>query len=191
MLRLTTTTVLALSLVVSRGPAHETHFSATFSGADASASGFASLVLSEDHGSLSYTIDLDGLDLGGQSAATDDDVIGLHFHNAPSGSNGPIVFGLLGSPNKGGALDPSLTDDEDDLAIDALAGTITGVWEATDDPALTTSMLELLSAQSLYLNVHTNGFQGGAIRGQVVPEPSAVLLAISALVGAAWLRRRQ
>ena len=84
---------IAAGLVCSAAGAHEQQFAADFSGADPAATGSASLTLSEDHSELSYAITLQGLDLGGQTTGTDDDVIGLHFHNAPAGSNGPVVFG--------------------------------------------------------------------------------------------------
>lgn len=171
---------------------HEAHFTATFTGADASASGVATLMLSDDHASLSYFIDIDGLDFGGLTATTDDDVIGLHIHNAPAGSNGPIVFGQLGSSLLGAALNPALTDDADDLVIDAANGTVSGVWEATDNPALTAAMVDLLNGQGLYFNVHTNAFRGGAIRGQIVPvpEPAAATAMALAVCGVAASRRR-
>jgi hypothetical protein len=171
---------------------HETHFTATFTGADASASGVASLMLSDDHASLSYVIDIDGLDFGGMTATTDDDVIGLHIHSAPAGSTGPIVFGQLGSSLLGGALNPALTDDADDLVIDAATGTVSGVWEATDNPALTAAMVDLLNGQGLYFNVHTNAFRGGAIRGQIVPVPDPATAAglAAAACGLSARRRR-
>lgn len=182
-----TATVALTSTIAS---AQEKQFFATFSGPDESASGSASLLLNADQTALSYEIQLAGLDLGGQTAATGDDVLGLHFHNAPVGMNGPIVFGILGSPSAGGALDPSLTDDLDDLMIDAAAGTISGVWESTDTPPLTSSMIDLLNDQHLYLNVHTGAFTGGAVRGQIVPEPATVVLLASGLTATLLWRRR-
>lgn len=42
-----------------------------------------------------------------------------------------------------------------------------------------------------YVNVHTNTFQGGAIRGQVVPEPGTAVLLVTGVVAlAAWFFRR-
>ncbi len=176
--------------------AQEIFFNATFAGADPNATGFANLVLSEDHSTLSYVIQLTGVDLGGQTPSVDDNVIGLHFHNAPVGFNGPVVFGLLGSPTLGGTLNPALTDDADDLVIDAVAGTITGAWEISDNPVLTLSLLDELRADRLYLNVHTEAFRGGATRGQIVPEPSAFALSGLGIVALycwqrhCWQRRR-
>lgn len=185
-------TLLATCLMTTSLLAQERHYSAMFSGADANATGSATLVLSEDHSTLSYMIQLSGVDLGGQTATVDDDVIGLHFHNAPAGSNGPVVFGILGSPTLGGTLNPALTDDADDLMVDAVAGTISGAWEASDTPVLTASMLNELSQMELYLNVHTEGFRGGATRGQVIPEPASVVLGGLALVGlVGWARRQR
>lgn len=184
-------TLVAACVAATSLRAHEAHFTAKFSGADPNATGFASLVLSEDHSTLSYAIELNGLDLGGQTGDPNDDVIGLHFHNAPLGSNGPVVFGLLGSPTLGGTLNPALTDDADDLVINAAAGTITGAWETTDTPSLTSSLLDQLAAGNLYLNVHTVAFAGGATRGQIVPEPSALALAGIAAMGVVCWRRRQ
>lgn len=189
MTKLLSAALVACGCWSSLATAHERFYSATFSGADPSASGVASLMLSADHTALSYTIELSGLDLGGQTATTADDVIGLHFHNAPAGSNGPVVFGILGSPTLGGVLNPALTDDGDDLMVDAATGTITGVWETSDTPALTQSFLDLLNADMLYLNVHTEAFRGGATRGQIVPEPASV--ALLALACGAWLVRRR
>jgi hypothetical protein len=185
--------LLLLTAVICSPAAHgqEAQFTAKFTGPDASASGIASLTLSADQSSLSYVIDIDGLDFGGMTATMDDDVIGLHIHSAPAGSNGPIVFGLVGSPLLGGALNPALTDDADDLVVDAAAGTLSGVWEATDNPSLTAALVNLLNSEGLYFNVHTHAFRGGAIRGQIVPVPepaTATAIAVAACCVAA--RRR-
>ena len=126
-------------------------------GTGSPAIGLASLVLNSAQDALEYTIALMGLDLDGQQTPSDpsDDVTAMHFHAAPPGSNGMVVFGLI-SPNH----------DADDLVVDAVAGTLTGVWENTDTNPLSGQLANLL-ASNLYLNVHTVTFPGGAIRGQV------------------------
>ncbi|MCA9240834.1 MAG: CHRD domain-containing protein [Planctomycetales bacterium] len=191
MLKTWSYSVVAIALAATPSLAHESHYTALFTGADPSATGTAALTLSADHATLSYAIQLTGLDLGGQTATIDDNVIGLHFHSAPAGSNGPVVFGLLGSPTLGGTLNPALTDDADDIVIDAVAGTITGAWETSDNPTLSATLLDALNMEGLYLNVHTEAFRGGATRGQIVPvpEPSAVLSGLILLSAATRPRR--
>lgn len=131
----------------------------TQAGTSSTASGRAIMVLNEAQDALTYDLWLAGLDLDGLQtvADPDDDVTALHFHNAPPGNNGGVVFGLIG-PNH----------DTDDLVIDPVAGRLTGVWEETDSNPLGVQLTNL-QAGDLYLNVHTTGFGGGAIRGQVLP----------------------
>jgi len=128
-----------------------------------SALGMATLTLNQAQDALTYSITLFALDLDGLQTPLDidDDVTGLHFHAAPAGINGGVVFGLI-APNH----------DLDDLVIDPVAGTLDGVWENTDTNALS-DQLANLQANGLYLNVHTTSWPGGAIRGQVLPSPSA------------------
>lgn len=127
-----------------------------------SATGTATLTLNAAQDTLTYSITLVGVDLdGNQTASPDDDVVAMHFHNAPPGVNGAVVFGLI-SPNH----------DTDDLVIDPVAGTLTGAWEDTDTNPLSAQLADL-KAGNLYLNVHTEAFSAGEIRGQV--EPVSVL----------------
>jgi hypothetical protein len=140
-------------------------------GTGSAATGTATLALNTSADGLSYTITLVGLDLdGAQTLDPSDDVTALHFHNAPPGANGGVVFGLI-APNH----------DTDDLVIDPAAGTLTGIWENTDVNPLI-DQLAALDAGNLYLNVHTTSFPGGEIRGQVLPvdctAPGATVLTL-------------
>lgn len=141
-------------------------------GTGSAAIGGAILTLNAAADALTYTITLLGLDLDGNQTPLDpgDDVTAMHFHFAPPGVNGAVVFGLI-APNH----------DSDDLVINPAAGTLTGVWENTDANPLS-DQLANLDAGNLYLNVHTTSFPGGEIRGQVLPRqcsaPDAGLLTL-------------
>jgi CHRD domain len=121
--------------------------------------GSAYLTLNAAQDALTYDITLYGLDLDGNQTpgVPEDNVSAMHFHLAPAGMNGGVIFGLI-SPNH----------DTDDLVIDPVAGTLSGIWDAADSVSLA-DFLDDLEAENLYLNVHTAAFPSGAIRGQVLP----------------------
>ncbi len=62
-------------------------------------------------------------------------------------------------------------------------------------PSTSAAQVADLLAGLWYLNLHTNAFPGGEIRGQVlarsVPEPSTLGLLGAGLFGLGFLRRRQ
>ena len=128
-------------------------------GTTSMATGAAMMTLNAAQDTLTYSFLLAGLDLDGLQTPMDstDDVTAMHFHAAPAGVNGGVVFGQI-APNH----------DLDDLVIDPVAGTLMGVWEETDSVTLSSQLANLL-AEGLYLNVHTTMYPGGAIRGQVLP----------------------
>lgn len=179
--------LILLGILVIAAPGHAVQiFSATLDGAQevppvvTTATGNATLVLSDDEQSLSYVITIIGLDFASQTPDTGDDVISMHIHNAPLGANGPIVFGMI-----------SPSDDTDDLALNfvasTLTATITGVWDSTDSGEDLGDFLDALRAGELYINVHTNREQGGEVRGQIVPEPSTFLLSGVGLIALFWI----
>ena len=157
--------VLAIS-TMSIGLSGQTYFEATIdesqanagAGTGSLASGPASLFLNAAQDALEYTITLNGLDLDGAQTPGDpnDDVIAMHFHFAPPGVNGPVVFGLIAPGHDG-----------DDLVIDPVLGTISGRWENTDVNPLSAQLTNLLNG-NLYINVHTPVFRAGEIRGQIL-----------------------
>ena len=109
---------------------------------------------------VKYDITIVGLNLPANGrTGNGNDVTAAHFHSAPAGVNGPVVFGLI-SPNH----------DLDDLMIDPVAGTVSGAWEETDNNgnAPLSSELANLLADGLYLNFHTTPNPGGEIRGQIL-----------------------
>lgn len=157
-------------------------FEANLSGAQevppvaSAASGSAELALNEAQNELSILISLVGLDLDGNQTpgTTDDDVIAAHIHRGAAGTNGPVIFGFI-SPN---------SDTDNDLVIDAAAGTIFSVWDGSEGQGTTLSAeLPNLMSSGLYLNVHTPPFPGGEIRGQITPSVAIPEPAILGLFG--------
>ncbi|MGI9012745.1 MAG: CHRD domain-containing protein [Phycisphaerales bacterium] len=93
-------------------------------------------------------------------------VIGAHVHIAPVGVNGPVIIPLT---HTGG-----------------MAGTLSG------SGVLTEAQETALFADGLYINVHTDLFPGGEIRGQLflVPAPGAfALLGVAGLTTTTRRRR--
>jgi hypothetical protein len=134
---------------------------------------------------LSYDITLVGLDIDGLQtpANANDNATRFHFHAAPAGNNGGIVFGMK-DPNH----------DLDDLVINPATGRITGVWDGVEGNGTTlAAQLSNLFANNLYFNVHTTDNAGGEIRGQVifVPEPATWLLCMLSGVLVIVGRRRR
>ncbi|WP_213285626.1 CHRD domain-containing protein [Bradyrhizobium sp. sGM-13] len=140
---------------------------------NSTASGLGTVIFDSTEIAASYTFQIEGVDYGpitggpAQTPSTDDDVISTHFHNEVRGANGPVVFGQINP-----------AQDEDDLNI-ALnvdgSWTVSGRWETTDPASvpITDFADEFGSAAvgseiPIYFNVHTNQFQGGEIRGQLI-----------------------
>lgn len=106
----------------------------------------------------------------------------LHFHNAPVGVNGGIVVDA-GFHAGGFVAEPG------GIRATVHHQLFGGMQGGLNGPPVATNIANLL-AGALYLNVHTNAFPGGEIRGQAVPAPSAaVLLAIGGVVAARRRRR--
>jgi len=136
------------------------------------ARGTAEMTLNETGDAFSYSITVSGLDFGEligdgtpQTPSTDDDVTGLHIHNAPRGENGPVVFGQI-NPNQ----------DDDDISFvlnQDGSTTISGIWEETDPAdAPLSDFVDVLQGNQpgdevdFYWNIHTEEFPSGEIRGQ-------------------------
>jgi hypothetical protein len=98
-----------------------------------------------------------------------------HIHEAPAGSNGPIIVHLWD--------------------IGTLTATATGFTLFVASTTVTDAQEASLLAGNTYFNIHTLTFRGGEIRGQiaVTPIPAALPLLATALGGiglVAWRRRR-
>jgi serralysin len=148
-------------------------------GTGSDASGVGTVIFDSEAVAASYSFDIQGFDFGPilgtapQTPSTNlDDVTRTHFHNAAEGINGRIVFGQIDA-------NPALRQDNDDLSLVLNADgslTLSGVWETTDPPAsppfdfaTVLGSATVGSDVPIYFNVHTGGFPGGEIRGQLVP----------------------
>ncbi len=157
------------------------------------ATGIALFELSDDQTRLSYTLELDGLDLDPDMGSRTDpnDVNKIHLHDAPTGSTGPHVLNIFGLPR----------EDDSQLIVDDAMESLSGEWD--DDDAinpdtnmlfdqgmpgttkLLSSFVDELLAGELYIAVHTVEVGGDvAIRGQLtqIPEPTGLLLAGCAIL---------
>ena len=86
---------------------------------------------------LCYELEVTGFD----PADTGDTLVGAHIHVGAAGTNGPIVVHL--------ALP---TDGDSEACVDITARLAAQIWARP---------------QQYYVNVHTEEFPGGAIRGQL------------------------
>lgn len=115
----------------------------------------------------------------------------VHLHNAAAGSNGPIVvpfaFNNVDYQNTSVGFSLNVTNFAYSDAV-ALSGSSLSFND----------FVAALNSGLFYINVHSDDFPGGAIRGQlaaagaaVVPIPGAAILFVSAIAGAAGLRRKK
>lgn len=147
--------VVGAAPAVSAGP--DNNFRTHLTGAedvdpvDTNAQGQAIFKVSADGESISYKL----------IVANIEDVVMAHIHLAPAGVNGGIVVWLyLDAPP------PQLIEDRRDGVF------ATGVITADDvvgalDGADLSDLIEEMRSGNTYVNVHTEAFGGGEIRGQI------------------------
>ncbi len=126
-------------VLVSSGVGAAVQLDAEQSGEDVMSDGTGTASLSLTQAGLVYALTATGLT---------GPITNAHFHNAPLGENGGVVHGIF---------------DEFE------ANTATGIWRPADDEPLTTDMMQELLAGNIYINLHTDEYGGGEIRGQVLP----------------------
>lgn len=151
---------------------------------------------------LAYELIFEGVDFIGDDGDPGNDVTAIHFHDTTGVDHSaatPHVLNIFGFP----------AQDDDDMAFDAGAGRVTGLWDDGDlsegmlagnpmgNSDTLTSMLTALKTGELYVMLHTSspdalpGGSGITIGGQIVavPEPAAALLGLLALTAGVTARR--
>lgn len=130
---------------------------------DSDGSGFASLTVSPDETTIDFR--LYASDVPGTTMA--------HIHVGAEGENGPVVaflFGVADPPvDPDGLLAEGTLTEDDLIAAEGFDGTMS-------------HLLELIHEGNAYVNLHTETYPPGEIRGQL--EPAAVNF-ISSLSGSA------
>lgn len=144
--------MLAAFVTASTGFAAETSFKAKLSPKNevpshkTKASGKAEFKLSKDGKNLTYKLQVKHIV----------DASAAHIHMGKAGTNGPPLVGLFSGEKKGkfsGTLSEGTITDQD------LMGDLKG--KSLDD------LVQIIKAGEAYVNVHTDAFPDGEIRGQI------------------------
>jgi hypothetical protein len=108
-------------------------------------------VFTSGHGTGNFTLNFDSTELSYDISIQDVEgtIVAAHFHNAPTGQNGGVVKTIFS-----GTLDGSDT-------------TFTGIWSSSDPEPLTPALVNELFAGNIYVNVHTDLYPPGEVRGQI------------------------
>lgn len=123
-------------------------------GVSTGAHGVATVTVDRTTGRVDYQVDIFNLPTG---------VVGAHIHVGPAGVNGPIIFDFpIPAIGQSGAfqLKGSLSSSE-------LVPRPTSGIRTFDDAAFA------IASGAAYVNVHTQTFQGGEVRGQLCPAAPA------------------
>lgn len=157
-------------------------------GSNSTATGTALLLVDTTMETLSFRLGVTGIDRDDLFDALVASPIGpVHIHDAPRGQTGPVAI-------------PFAFNDTDYLT------TATGFWLSVTDYAYSDAIslsgfgesfaefVEGLNQDGYYINVHTDAWNSGEIRGQLaasVPVPASAALLLGAIAGFAALRRRK
>ena len=182
----------ALALVAGTAPAATLSYTAVLTGAQenppvaTSATGTATFTVDSVTRALGLSLDVTGISL----AQLLDRLVAapggpVHLHNAPRGSNGPIVIPF--------AFDTATyADTATGFALNVSGYSFSDAVALSNSAETFDAFVAGLNAGSYYVNVHTDLAPGGEVRGQLapVPLPAGALLVLTAL-GALGLARRR
>ena len=153
LLVVTTATVLNLARV--QGQQGVQSFTATLSGSanKSNSTGTAKFLVNDNNSQISYWINVTGIKKINQ----------VHVHNGTTGQNGDIVVSLLSNLKsaKGNATPPKIGFNGNITKSD-LRGPMQG--------KKISDLITLMGNGSAYVNIHTDKFPKGAIRGQSSSE---------------------
>jgi hypothetical protein len=121
-------------------------------GVSTGAHGFATVTLNRSTGEVSWVVDVYNLPTG---------VTAAHIHVSPPGVNGPVVVNFNPQPT-GVSGDFRIQGSSTTIAPAPALGILT-----MDD------LMFAVASGNAYVNVHTQAFGGGEIRGQTCPASAA------------------
>ena len=151
------TTVTVLNLASVQGQQGVQSFSAALSGSanKSNSTGTAKFLVNENNSQISYWINVTGIKKINQA----------HVHNGTTGQDGDIVVSLLSNSKsaKGNATPP-----KKGFSGNITKGDLRGLMQGKDIPDLIT----LMGNGSAYVNIHTDKYPKGAIRGEISSSDS-------------------
>lgn len=132
-------------------------FSAKLSGGEAGPA-----VTTTATGKAEFELSMDGKELTYKLTVTDiENTTAAHIHLGVVGKEGPPLTGLFAGPKKEGKFSGVLA--EGVLTEKSLMGSLKG------KPL--SELVELIKSGGTYVNVHTDGYPGGELRGQILVVP--------------------
>jgi hypothetical protein len=149
---LVATTVTVLNLASVQGQQGVQSFSAALSGSanKSNSTGTAKFLVNENNSQISYWINVTGIKKINQA----------HVHNGTTGQDGDIVVSLLSNSKsaKGNATPPKIG-----FNGNITKGDLRGPMQGKD----ISDLITLMGNGSAYVNIHTDKYTKGAIRGQI------------------------
>lgn len=154
---LVATKVTFLNLASVQGQQGVQSFSAALSGSanKSNSTGTAKFLVNENNSQISYWINVTGIKKINQA----------HVHNGTTGQNGDIVVSLLSNSKsaKGNATPPKIG-----FNGNITKGDLRGPMQGKD----ISDLITLMGNGSAYVNIHTDKYPKGAIRGQISSSDS-------------------